>query len=521
MDGSVKLDGNTLRISFSYDANLVEKARSIHGRSWNPNAKCWSVPISQFEAVQTAFPEFRYDSAIAEKFESARVAAEAAQLEAEKKSCETLALLGDLSAPLPDGKTLYAHQRVGVEMLVRAKFAILADDMGLGKTKQALIAAKAFQIPVYVVAPVSLRDNWLREAAAVEVEIEFFSWAKIPEAPECDFVFVADEAHYAQAGAKTQRGKKFLALAEKAKACFCLTGTPIKNGRPINLLPLLIATRHALAKDVKSYHKRYCDAKSTRFSRWDTTGATNLKELHEKTKDVIIRRMKKDCIDLPAKTRVYKNAELSAEARKQYDETFSQIRAEYRKRLIAGEISDGGEALVMLNHLRHAGSVSKIESAVETAQEIIEQGGQVVIFTEFTESAKQIAGAFRDAGVELLTGETPADARQEMIDRFQSGQSKVFVGTIKAGGVGITLTAAQTVILVDRPWTPGDAMQAEDRLHRIGQNANVTAIWLQSNETDTMIDALLEKKQRNIELVLAGKETEKEESASEILAKIF
>jgi SNF2 family DNA or RNA helicase len=97
------------------------------------------------------------------------------------------------------------------------------------------------------------------------------------------------------------------------------------------------------------------------------------------------------------------------------------------------------------------------------------------------------------------------EERQAIVDRFQGGQSDVFVGTIKAGGVGLTLTAANHVILLDRPWTPGDAEQAEDRLHRIGQGEMVNAIWLQHGAVDQAIDALLEAKQERIELVLRGK----------------
>lgn len=531
--GAVRLHGKDLKITFPYNPALVEKARELPGRFWNANGKCWEVPLESLDSVQKAFPDFTYDAAISAKLDEARAAAAAEKAEKEKLIAELLARLGDLSAPQADGRVLYAHQREAAVQMVRGQFSILADDMGLGKTRTALTAAKAFQLPVFVVAPVSLRDNWLREAAMVGVQIEIFSWAKIPESPECDFVFIADEAHYAQAGKKSKRGQNFLALADKAKACFCLTGTPIKNGRPINLLPLLQAVRHTLAKDLKGYHKRYCDAKATRWSKWDVTGATNLDELHRKTKNVIIRRMKKDCIDLPDKTRVMRQAEMSDEARRMYDETFSILREEYRAGVAqkkamavalaaelksddpmyeekAAQISrlqncEAADAIVMLNHLRHAGSIAKIEGAVELAQEVLEQNGQVVLFTEFTESAKRIAEALKDFGVELLTGATPNDQRQAMVDRFQAGQSKVFVGTIKAGGVGITLTAAQTVILVDRPWTPGDAVQAEDRCHRIGQKGNVTTIWLQANGTDHAIDQLLEKKYERIELVLAGK----------------
>ena len=108
-------------------------------------------------------------------------------------------------------------------------------------------------------------------------------------------------------------------------------------------------------------------------------------------------------------------------------------------------------------------------------------------------------------GAGLITGEQDADERQDAIDRFQAGALRSLVCTLGAGNVGITLTAAQTVLLVDRPWTPGDAVQAEDRLHRIGQRSAVTAIWLQANGADEALDALLGEKQERAELVLSGR----------------
>jgi SNF2 family DNA or RNA helicase len=350
------------------------------------------------------------------------------------------------------------------------------------------------------VAPAGLRINWLREAEAVDTQIEIFSWAKVPEAPDCAFSLIADEAHYAQ-NLKASRTKRFLALAKAAKAVYALTGTPIKNGRPTNLFPLLLATGHELSQDKKAYEMRYCAAHATRWTQWDVTGAAHLDELHRKISDGVLRRMKSECLDLPEKVRVLKKAELSEEASRLYSTTLAEMQAEYRKRRDAGEIGEA-DTLVLMNHLRHAGSLAKVESAVDMAEEVIEQGGQVVLFTAFTDSAAQIADAL-NAG--RITGAEDAEKRQAAIDKFQAGESKAIVCTLGAGNVGITLTAAQTVILVDRPWTPGDAVQAEDRLHRIGQKGSVLAVWLQANGADEAIDALLEQKHERIELVLAGK----------------
>lgn len=115
-------------------------------------------------------------------------------------------------------------------------------------------------------------------------------------------------------------------------------------------------------------------------------------------------------------------------------------------------------------------------AAIKYTAELLEQGQAVVIFTEYLESAKALYTALSEISpCELLTGETKQEERQAIVDRFQAGISKVFIGTIKAGGVGLTLTAANQVILIDRPWTPGDAEQAEDRCYRIGQNNTVNA----------------------------------------------
>jgi len=152
------------------------------------------------------------------------------------------------------------------------------------------------------------------------------------------------------------------------------------------------------------------------------------------------------------------------------------------------------------------GSLYKVPAAIEYTAELLEQGQAVVIFTEYLESAKALYKALSEiACCEILTGETKQEERQAIIDRFQSGTSKIFIGTIKAGGVGVTLTAANQVILVDRPWIPGDAEQAEDRCYRIGQNNTVNAYWIQLGVIDEAIDSLLAEKRDRIELVLKGK----------------
>jgi SNF2 family DNA or RNA helicase len=488
--------GSMLQIAFAYDPALVEKARSLPSRRWDPASKCWTAPADALPAILAAFPEAVLTGDLeAERLAKAKADRDEASALAARLASETAAY-----EAFRPSLGLYAHQDEGARWLLERRHAIVADDMGLGKTREALAAARATGLLTFVVAPAGLRINWLREAEAVDHRIEIFSWAKVPVPPDVPFVLIADEAHYAQ-NIKAARTKRFLELAKKAEAVYLLTGTPIKNGRPVNLFPLLVAVKHELARDKGAFERHYCAAGPTRWTKWDTSGAAHLDELHRNLADVVLRRMKGECLDLPEKVRVLRRAELSDEARQTYDTKLHEMQAEYRRRKALGEIGEA-DALVLMNHLRHAGSLAKVESAVELAEEVVEQGGQVVLFTAFQDSAGQLADAL-DAG--KITGAQDADERTKTIDAFQAGQIKTVVCTLGAGNVGITLTAAQTVILVDRPWTPGDAVQAEDRLHRIGQKGSVLAVWLQANGADEAIDALLQQKHERIELVLSGK----------------
>lgn len=521
--------GDKIACYSPYDRGEVDKFREIKDKfpkgGFNGDDKSWRFPIEAysliFELLEGYWIDPNLQGSIANYEREQAEIEEAKRKEAEVKAGNISHLLefAELDKPLSNGWHLFDHQKEAVRWLLThtkegiLQGGILADDMGLGKSLSALIAAKAIQkannCPIFVICPASLKDNWLREADRARVAIEVFSWAKMPTPLESQkYLIIADEAHYAQ-NITSQRTKKLLALAKNPNCLgsWLLTGTPIKNGRPINLYPLLYCCGHSLAPDEKGweYQKYYCSAEHKwvgKRSVWDNTGAAHLDELAKKTEDVIFRRTKKECLNLPPKLRSFKPVELKPEQYKEYKKAIADLVSQYRERVAAGEVDESAEALVTLNYLRKVGSKYKVEGALEIAQEILEQGQSVVIFTEFVESAKELHAKL---GGEILLGETPVSDRQGIVDRFQSGESKVFVGSIKAGGVGITLTAASNVILLDRPWTPGDAEQAEDRCYRIGQSETVTSFWIQLGIIDERIDQLLESKGQRIELVLQGK----------------
>lgn len=499
-------------------------AKSINHYQFNGSDKGWYYPLSQAETVAEAFPESEYDWQPEFLGEVALVqvrkqeAEEKAIAQSEKKAAQIIELIAaaDLDAPLSNGWQLRDYQKEGVKWLLSHHKqglyhgGILADDMGLGKTIVALVAAKAMQkqynCAIFVICPVSLKDNWLKEAQLAEVEIEVYSnaYQKIP-APLSSkpYLVIADEAHCFQ-DEKSKRSKNFQTLIEDANCLgnWLLSGTPIKNGRPINLLPLLKAIAHPIIADKWEYMKRYCNAKQTRYG-WDFTGAAHLDELSKKIEDGLLRRTKKQCLkELPPKTRLFLNVGLEPKEQKAYQAKIKELIADYHARVQKGEVDAQAEALVTLNYLRKVGSEFKTAAAIAWAEELLSQGQQVVIFTEYRESAEKL---HQELGGELLTGETKNSDRQGLVERFQSGESKVFIGTIKAGGVGITLTAASNLLLVDRAFTPGDCEQAEDRIYRLGQQNAAFMTWLQLGHIDQTIDQLLATKQERIDLVLKGK----------------
>jgi Helicase conserved C-terminal domain len=150
--------------------------------------------------------------------------------------------------------------------------------------------------------------------------------------------------------------------------------------------------------------------------------------------------------------------------------------------------------LVELGILRHAASLAKVSSAVKIAQDALKQGERVVLFTAYQDTAARLTDALN---ADYLQSDTNSAERQSLIDRFQAGQIHCIVCMISADGRGIPFTAAQTVVLVDRPWTPEGATRYEQ--------GSVTAIWLQYGSIDEKIDLLLQQKQERIDLVLRGK----------------
>lgn len=355
---------------------------------------------------------------------------------------------------------------------------IIADDMGLGKTLTALMIAKFENIRVIIICPASLKTVWARESDKLGITPEIYSYEKCPERIGFDYLLIVDEAHYCQ-NCKSIRTKKVYQLCIDAYAVLLLTGTPMRNGRPSNLYTLLRMIEHPIVRIKSDFEKRYCDAKETYFSRWDISGASNLDELKVKISDSLIQRKKEDCLDLPEKL-------------------YSDIRILPNKKDILdynNMLSDMVDInpLAKLTAIRVANSHMKIPFLLEYLKTFDES---IVIFSPFETTVTLVAETL---GVTPFTGNTTLSERTRIIDQFQSGLSKIFIGSIGAGGVGVTLHVASHLIMIDPPFTPGEYHQATDRIHRIGQKKVCNIYNLRCLKVDDYIYDMINSKVSIIE----------------------
>lgn len=452
---------------------------------------------------------------------------------------------------------LFKHQEEGRDFLKLKKRVILADEMGLGKTRQAILAAgEESSKPKLVVCPASLKMNWQREISMVypndwveivtggdeekaKKQVEGAQWIVInydvlyrhaewlTEASrkgEID-TGIFDEAHYAK-DTKAIRTKAVLAIAEYLERVYMLTGTPILN-RPIEMFSLLRAIKHPLAwredaslpKLRRSYSTRYCDGKLRIIYRrgggmlrfWEESGAARIPELRELTRGVFLRRTKKEVLDLPEKIVSVIECELDAEWRKGYDTAWDQyiewIKSNPLKRDKMENVLTA-RGLVELGKLKQVCSLAKVHRIAADVKNMVDQDTKVIIFSQYTETIRQIAEALRaeKIGTVTLTGQDDMKSRQESVDGFQKDEDiMAFVANIKAGGVGLNLTAASHVIFADMDWSPEQHRQAEDRAHRIGQEGTVNVYYYVLHDTieEDIVD-MLTRKQETIGGVTGG-----------------
>ena len=457
--------------------------------------------------------------------------------------------------------TLRPYQMEGLAFLQNLRAhgagAILADDMGLGKTLQTIThilkekESGRMHDPVLVVAPTSLVGNWAREiekfAPALEVHVHYGSQRRhlVRNVKFSDVVITTygllmrdtdvfeSQAFYMVILDEAQTIKNARSLAHKAvkgvdaQYRIALSGTPVENNLD-ELWALCDFAVPGLLGDASQFRSafRVPIEKQGNRDRMDT--------LRRRVAPFILRRLKTDvATDLPPKTIMTRPVELKGAQRDLYESIriagHTLVRKVVKKKGIAASTIDILGALMKLRQvccdprlvrLKSAHEIeqsAKFEALFEMLPDMLEQGRQVLIFSQFTRMLALIGDELKAMGVPfvVITGST--NDRQAAVDAFQSGQAKVFLLSLKAAGTGLNLVAADTVIHFDPWWNPAAQAQATDRAYRIGQKRPVFVYNLiVSGSVEDRMVALQRRKQALADGLLAQDEDGIELSAEDV-----
>lgn len=452
---------------------------------------------------------------------------------------------------LRSGIKPYSFQNVAVEYVTKNKNVLIGDAMGLGKTIEAIASIThndAF--PCLVICPASLKGNWRNEwnkftrykpevieskttptlknkVSIINYDIVDKYYDKLSKVGFKSII--VDESHMVK-NPKSKRTKAVKKLAKKVEYRILLSGTSVVN-KPVELIPQLeiLGVFKKEFGDFFQFTKRYCGAYKGRFG-YVTDGATNILELHDKLASTCyVRRNKKDVLtQLPDKQRQVIDVDITN--RKEYDkaerdlikylkqkavkssefkQTLKSLSPQERKLRIKEEKQKvaskamAAEHLVRINELKQITSRGKLDSTIEFINTFIESDEKVLVFVNYTDTAKKLVEKFNCL---YITGETPINKRQEIVDTFQANENeKVIVLNLKAAGVGLTLTSASNVVFAELGWTWAEHEQAEDRSHRIGQKNSVNVYYLLGENTiDLQIYDLIQKKRVITDGINAG-----------------
>ena len=441
-----------------------------------------------------------------------------------------------------DHRPPLSHQKEAIEKLVGSRRFILADDMGLGKTTSTIIAAlETGAKKILIICPASLKINWEREIANYSDRPCYIAEGK-KFSTESDFVIVnydilknfhdpkdkenslliqskfelviLDEAHMVS-NAQAQRTKIINNFVKDIKRVWLLTGTPMTS-RPMNYYNLLSIIESPVAQNWMAYAIRYCQGFQFRTGNrkiWNVTGASNLEELRDRTSKQILRRLKEQVLDLPEKiiTPVYLRTS---------SKEYKDLMGEYYDWL-ENKKEESSSLTIQFSKIMKVRKVianEKVKETIEFVQNIIDQGKKVIIFTNFTDTLQLIHNHFGKESV-YLDGSCNKVQRQYAVDQFQENEKvKVFVGNLKAAGVGLTLTAAEVVIMNDLSFVPAEHAQAEDRAYRYGQKNNVLVYYpIFENTIEGTIYDILNKKKKIIGTVMGDEVQDSGDVVEEIL----
>lgn len=427
-------------------------------------------------------------------------------------------------------------QPKAIESLLANDMFILADDMGLGKTTSAIIAALESGVKkILIVCPASVKINWKKEIKNYTdrpvLIIEGRKWGSTYDFYIINYdilknyhttdkknenddlrliqkenfeLAIVDEAHYAS-NTSANRTKLINDILKGIPKIWLLTGTPMTN-RPINYYNLLKLVDSPVALNWQHYVKRYCKGfrmKVNNRTIWNTSGASNLDELRERTKNIMLRRLKTEVPGLPEKTISPIFLELKSTFYNEELEEFMRITEENKHRTTLNintqeEEPDPENTVAILGRLmkvRQVLAYEKIPYTCEYIDKCLELDKKAIVFTNFTMPLDMLHEKYSKNSV-IYDGRMNQTKREEAISKFQNDPKiKIFIANIVAGGIGINLTAAEVVIMNDLSFVPSHHSQAEDRAYRHGQKNNVIVYYpIFENTIEQIVYNILQRK---------------------------
>lgn len=539
--------GKYFRIQFRYMPHLVEAVKALPERRFDPVNKCWLVPVTEEQYVLDFARKFKF------KLGDGIV---------NDEQYGELPPMPELGVDIPLKLKLFPYQSQGVAYALAKRKLIIGDQPGLGKTAQAIatiVAADAF--PCLVIAPSSLKINWQREwhmwshkramilddnikqnfhlyyqAGLTQVFIVNYESLKkcfvqsinVPKGAKFRLnhvkfkehltnIFksvIIDESHRVKSTA-TQQTKFTKGIASGKEYILALTGTPVIN-KPKDLISQLgIIEQMQRFGGYQKFVQRYCSGPRE---------ASNLRELNYILNlNCFYRRDKQDVLkDLPAKMRQIAMCQIST--RREYNEAEGDL-IKYLRHYKAADNEKvaralRGEIMVKIGILKNISARGKLADVFEFVDDIMASGEKLVIFAHLREVISAIHKYYPQAVT--ITGEDSQLERQHAVDCFQNNpDTKLIICSIKAAGVGLTLTASSRVAFVELPWTAADCDQCEDRCHRIGQKDSVTCTYFLGKDTiDEKIYQIIQAK-REIAATVTGATEQIEEDIVNMVADLF
>lgn len=564
---SITETGRGYEIQFEYRPTIVKELKEMAGFRFQGKERGWFIPI----VGKKKFPDGTVDENfnnrnLMEKFKKKYLTVSAGSDEPEKLF--KINELPELTIKLPWKPNVkpFHYQDKGIARGLQLKRFINADEPGTGKTIQSIGTALAFEQsgqnpwPCLIICPATLKENWRREIeekftnkrAVILSDKTRDNWPGLvrmgmghfvivnyeslwsffvlstsnkggskPKLSDIKFTplialfksMIIDEAHKLR-NDSTAQSMVAKGISVGKEIIMLLTGTPIVN-KPNDLVPLLsIMGRLPEFGGFKYYLDRYCAGGS---------GAGNLNELNGKLNNTcFFRREKKDVLqDLPDKMREIFTCDITTRGE------YAAAKGDLGKFLREQGYSEkqvnkslNAEIMVKIGVLKAISARGKLPEAIEHIQEVVDAGQKIVVFIHQKFMAEALLNAF--PGAVSVRGDDDRESRQRSVDAFQNDpRVLVIVCSIKAAGVGITLTASSRLVFLELPWHPADTDQCEDRIHRIGQkNAAQISYFLGKDTIDEDIYKIIEKK-RGISDAILGQTTEIDTMITDLTRTLF